>query len=271
MSLDYNSVIQKVVNTYAPGSIALALTGSFARGTPSPHSDLDIIRYVTAAELSSMSPYQLLIIDEQLVSLSQTCIESITVDLHQPRRFFLVKPSLEQCIILYDPNRQLECLVNTAKNLDWSNLGELSRSTISSSLAGFVEEVTKLLTGLHESQPWTCLYAIEEVLFELSELMIIYHQAYLQSENQFFLVPQQVAGIESNWSKNFRSASGVLAASTDIDIVTHRSRAALSLYVETCRIMHSAIIDTDRLVTDWGLKLIQDYLAFNTESTILQA
>ena len=259
MNLENNTVIKKVIDGYSPGSVALALTGSFARGTPSPHSDLDIIRYVTSAELDTLISYQLLIIDEQLVSLTHTSIESVAADLHQPSRFYYVKPSLQQCVILYDPHGQLERLKDTAGNIDWSNLAGQAELTISTSLAGLVEEITKILTGLLNGQPWTCIYAIQGLLIGLCELMIIHHQAYLLSENQFFLVPQQVAGIDSYWSKNFRVASGVLIGSNDDDNVAQRSRAALSLYADTCRIMGSSINETDRRVITWGLKQIESY------------
>ena len=189
-----------------------------------------------------------MIIDKQLVSLTHTSIESVTADLHQPSRFYYVKPSLQQCVILYDPHGQLERLKDTAGNMDWSNLAVHAELTISTSLVGLVEEITKILTGLLNGQPWTCIYAIQGLLIGLCELMIIYHQVYLLSENQFFLVPQQVAGIDSYWSKYFRAASGLPTVSTDAKSVAHRSHAALSLYAETCRIMGSMINETDMRV-----------------------
>jgi len=88
MTIDNNPVIEKVVDLFAPGSLALAVTGSFARGTNTPYSDLDIIRYIPSEMLSCIEPYKLHIIDEQLVSLTHTTFDKVAADLNLPRLFF---------------------------------------------------------------------------------------------------------------------------------------------------------------------------------------
>lgn len=151
-------------------------------------------------------------------------------------------------------------LVKSAETLHWSSLTEQAQAYISSTLAGLVEEVTKLITGLMLVKQWTCVYALQGLLHGLCELMIIHHKRYLVSENDFFLVPQQAAGIESIWTLTLQKALGINPVDGITNTLNQRSSAALKLYSETCSIMDGSILEADRQVIDWGLQRINEFL-----------
>jgi predicted nucleotidyltransferase len=102
-----------------PGVVALALTGSMARGEATRHSDVDLLRFTLTPPGAEHERYTLLMRDERLVSLSTSTIVAKRAELSQPAAALFAVAGLRQMRILDDPLGALAQLQGEAQAFSW--------------------------------------------------------------------------------------------------------------------------------------------------------
>src|SRR5262245_53423037 len=88
-------------------TVALALSGSHARGTATPYSDIDILRFVQELPQAEGERYTLRYRDGHLLSITTTTIAAQRADLGKPEMAIFAAPGLQQMNILHDPSGEL--------------------------------------------------------------------------------------------------------------------------------------------------------------------
>ncbi|MBZ0282139.1 MAG: nucleotidyltransferase domain-containing protein [Anaerolineae bacterium] len=266
-------LIQKLVEAIAVGSKltgfdgqwvrAIGLTGSHARGTATPFSDIDLHVYVPAQGTPPHEHYQLHRFEGHLVSITVTTIESKYADLEQPQSAVDVVSGLRQTRILYDSvqltgHGLLASLRQAALDFDWTPLQPAADAFASQQLAGCAEEAHKLLSGLLKNDEALLLYATYGLVLGLVNVVAVQKGILVESENVLFQAVQDAADAE--WSELFRIAAG-----WDANPVRMRALAGLGLYAATARMLRGIIAPEHETVINWTLERIADFRATNNQ------
>src|SRR5262245_25313995 len=76
--------------------VALALTGSYVRGTATPFSDIDILRFAPVLPATERERYTLRAREDRLLSITTTTIAAKRAELCQPETAIFAAPGLRQ-------------------------------------------------------------------------------------------------------------------------------------------------------------------------------
>lgn len=233
----------------APDVIGIGLTGSYARGTETPYSDLDLVRFVR--EMPESGTYQLRVVDGKLVSLSTTTIERKRADLSTPSEAIWAVQALRQMQIIKDSEGALAALQQEAFMFEWTLLQEQANQHASDELFGLAEEAHKLMTGLHQDNEVVYTYAAMLLTMFLPRIVAVQRGLLLVSENEYFSAVGEAVGRDSAWTRAHRTAAGFDQPAPDNH---RRALAALELYRETAAL--TVIRPEHREVIEQAVRLI---------------
>ncbi len=243
--LSENSINYILTELDGDNLVAIGLTGSYARGTATPHSDVDIYRF---GQQPAKDHYTLRMIDGHLVSITKATIEAKRADLTEPDSAMWAVPGLRQMQILLDKSGELAALKQEAENFQWKPLQPAADYYASAELMGNAEEAHKILSALSIGDAEMIIYAATGLIFGLARVLLVQRGVLIESENGFFRQAQETAGIASHWSQQFRIATGLEPLA---DPLRMRGYASLALYEETVRLLraiiapeHTEVIDT---------------------------
>lgn len=217
-------------------TIGMLLAGSYARGDATPYSDIDLIRFAPVLPEADADRYRLAYREGHLVSLSTTTVDAKRAELSRPETAIWAIPGLQQTRILLDRDGALAALLQEAQGFRWEPLQSEADAYASYNVMGLVEEVHKLLGALEHNDESTALYATWGLVSGLIRAVTVQRGVLIQTENAYFRQAQEAVGPESAWSRAFRVAVGLDAAT-----VTARAVKALCLYNETATLLASAL------------------------------
>ncbi len=256
MNLDHYPLDQWT-SKYSPGCEALGLTGSLARGEETSLSDVDLIRFVPQAQLHREIPLRLEECNGYLVSLTAATLRQKRQELRQPQIALWAAPGLRQMVILHDPSGKLARLKNSAAHLTWDTLKPAARIAISHEMRDNAEEVYKILNGLQRGNEGMILYALYGLVLNLMQVMAMHRGVWINTENEYFRLVQDAAGISSPWTAVLRPAAGLAPLAGRESPVVERGRACLQLYLETVDQVNSTLLDEDRPVIQSACRAIK--------------
>lgn len=239
---------------------SIGLTGSHARGTATPFSDVDLHIYITHSAAASIT-YQLQRDGDYLLSLSFMTIESRYDELTTPQAAIYVVPGLRQTHIAYDTpgadgQPALETLVQAARSFHWEPLQPAANAYASQQLWGFAEEVHKVLGGFLRHDESTILYGTYGLVLGLSNVLAVQRGLLIDSENTAFPQIMTALGWDSPWSQHFRAAAGYQPLT-----IQQRGRAGLRLYRETVSQLQAIIEPRHQAVIHGALNIIDPFTA----------
>src|SRR5215813_193950 len=96
LSLDDTFIEHLIHHFDGDDLVALGLTGSHARGTATPYSDVDIYRFGQNPPKDAEDRYRLEMIEGHLVSITGTTTEAKHADLAEPDTAIWAVPGLRQ-------------------------------------------------------------------------------------------------------------------------------------------------------------------------------
>lgn len=240
---------------------ALALTGSYARGEASRHSDVDVLRFVAQEPTTERERYRLWLIDGRLVSVTTTTIRAKRAELARPETALWAVPGLRQARILSDHDGALAALLAEARAFIWTpDLRRAAADHASDTLAGLAEEVHKLLGALERNDTSAMLYAALGLQQGLTRAALVARGALLESENAYFAEALRLEAPGSRWQRLLRIVIGYEAPSAEDSLPRGRSAAALWLYVEAARMLGEALTEDDGALVATTVARIQDAL-----------
>lgn len=229
---------------------AIGLTGSHARNSATPYSDVDIYRFVQRAPEAEEEQYQLRMIEGYLVSISTTSIRAKRAELTRPEQLIYAVPGLRQMRILLDKRGELAALKRDVDPFNWRLFQPAADSFASYQLMGLAEEVHKLLGGLHRGDEGAMLYGTIGLTLGLARAVAVQRGLFIDSENTYFAQVMNLFEPDSDWVRCFRAAVGLDATFNDEPVtVSVRAFFALNLYSLTglalrdiVRIDHAEVI-----------------------------
>ncbi|MBZ0293945.1 MAG: nucleotidyltransferase domain-containing protein [Anaerolineae bacterium] len=222
-------------------TVAIALTGSYARGEATPYSDIDLHHYVTQ-ETDSLSYFYE---GDTPVSVTTLNLDAKHEELRAPERAIWAVEGLWQAKSLYDPTGAFAALQAAAHAFVWdATMQEKADAYASHELVGYGEEALKICTGFARQDDSAINYGTLGLVLGVSGIILTQQGILLRSENEYFRKARQAAAA-LDAEIEFATASGETAAS-----VRMRGQAALRFYIKTIRHLTDIIQPEHRSVID---------------------
>ena len=263
-------------------TVAFALLGSYARGDAGPHSDVDVVRFVSDDKhedeartflvgggehgtrrhefVSAMhNPHRWLVV-RSTVTPSQ--VESW---FSEPGQALNVIAGLRDGRALWDPNGQFAAIQHRAKEFKWTEaLQKKADRLAGKELVGWIEEAHKGLEGLRRNDTGRLLNARFGLSWGLAWVMRLHRGVFSTSDNTFFSDVIGVVGPETRWTKLLHHAFGI-AIGDDGETFTLREEvtAGLLLYCETFSLLKESLPLGDFLLIDTTVQRIRRELEYN--------
>jgi predicted nucleotidyltransferase len=234
---------------------AIVLGGSYARGEATSYSDVDFLRLVR--EESQRQPKRYFYRDGYLISVPTRTIASYRQAITKPEQAIWVVPSMRECKILLDKEGAFSAFQQSLASFKWEALQQEANIYASTRLVLFTEYVHKALGTLLNKNALALAQASEELLYVLTEALVVQRGVLIQRGNSYYAQAQEAAGIDSAWTRYHRMLLCLEPLPTHLSLVEARGIAALRLYQETARLLHAALQPQDRDVIEQTIQVIE--------------
>jgi hypothetical protein len=231
---------------------ALGLTGSYARGQATAHSDVDLLRFLAQEPEDGRAQYRLWLVDGRLVSVSTTTLASKRAELTRPQSAIWAVGGLRQMRILADRAGGLAALVAEARAFTWTPaLRAAAAEHASETLADLAEEAQKALGARQRGDESAMLYAALGLQQLVIRAALVARGVLLDSENEWFDAALRLEPLDSRWRRLLRVVVGYDAPPAGMAPARGRTEVALWLYVEATRLLADTLTaDDDALVAE---------------------
>ena len=213
--------------------VAIALTGSHARGEANPYSDVDMLRFLHTPPEKESQRYTLEYRDGHLISTTTTTIAAKREEMARPEKAIWAVPGLRQSRIVLDREGALARLKEEAEAFTWEPLRPVADEYASYTVMGDAEEVHKVLGALARGDDSAVLYGNLGLYLGLTRAVAVQQGILAESENSYFRQVQDAVGQGSAWTRWHRLAGGFEPGPPHISPVRAQGIAGLHLYEET--------------------------------------
>ena len=239
-----------------PDTVGLLLTGSRARGEGTPYSDWDIVRLTVrhSAEENTL-PF---VRSGQLVTVVATSIARKRREIKRPETAIWAVPGLRQGRVLLDKDGSVAALQQAARTFTWARLERAADEYTGGQMAGYTEEVQKVLGGMARRDESAVLYATLGLLLGMTRVVAVHKRLLISSENAYFRQVQESAGADSAWTRWHRLAAGSGDAGRfgeGTPPAMARGEAAIRLYEETAVLLAGRIAGPPGVLVRRALRL----------------
>lgn len=199
------------------GAQAVALVGSYATGTATAHSDLDL------AVVDEGPSYRLEVRDGILVSLGRATAEEQRRRLYDPDWLGTNVPGWRSAVLLRDPQGIGAELQQLATEWEWEQVAPACDHWVAAWIVGLAEEVQKLVSSALAGNDLTAAVQRAVLVLRLPRVLAVHRRILYGSENPLWELVASSVGPE--WRQAQLSALG-LAHDTHRDSL----RSALHLF-----------------------------------------
>jgi predicted nucleotidyltransferase len=235
-----------------PGTVAIAVVGSFGRGDPGPESDVDVTRFMVTLPPAEPERYRIVYRGERLVAVLDNTLDAVRSGLVAPERAIWTVPYLRSVRPLYDPDGELARLQRDSQSFAWAPLQSRANEYASHRLMKFTEEALKLGLALRAGDEQRIMTETVWLILGLPLVIATQRGILLDNEVRAPLQVQATVGRDSRWSQQYRAAVGIGGSSS----VEARGRAALDLYVLTVDLLDDVLQPRDRSVIEETLRRV---------------
>ena len=217
MSYPLDLTRQLVAELIQDGAEAIALTGSYARGTATGASDLDLI------VIGDGPSYVLDVREGVLVVQSWASLEEHRQRLSDPGEVGAAVPGWREAVLLHDPNAVAAGLKQEALDWGWEKVENLCDRWVAEKLTGYAEEVQKLTAAIRDDRKLIAAVQRDLLAVRLAPILAVYHRLLYGTENVLW---DQVGGaMDLEWRREQAAALATSGESFEQSCI-----AALSLF-----------------------------------------
>jgi predicted nucleotidyltransferase len=216
--------------------VGIGLGGSFARGTATTLSDVDLALVVR--EEGQVWPKKYFYHKGLLVSVAVKSIESVRADMKNPLRATRVVPGISEVKILADKEGLLGDLMEELDHFTWESLNDKAHRWVSYEMMTQAEPVQKVANELVRGNDSGVAYAVSKLLALLTTVITIHKGIMVTSDSSYYRQVYEAVGETSEWAACHRRAAGLTEAS-----LTERAKACLRLYQFTLDIVKPVMSD----------------------------
>ncbi len=236
---------------------AIILHGSYARGdaTP-PYSDIDIVRVMQETpERTQEKRFHWY--DGYLLNLSSRPLSIYQEWLTTPQNAIFRVSTIQEARILLDKDGAFhDFQQNIIHHWTWNALQKAADAYASKLLTLKTEIAHKILRAIFLQDEVALSEMLLDMLDALTEAIAVQKGILIKGGNTYFRQVQEHIGIASPWTLAHRTVAG-LGTRTDL---LARGTAALHLYQETVKLLHSYLSVEDRTVIEQTISVIEQAL-----------
>lgn len=235
---------------------AIILHGSYARGDAiPPYSDVDLVRIVQETPERKQQK-QFLWHEDYLLNLSTRPLSVYREWLTIPQEAVFRISTIRDAHILLDKEGTFHAFQQEALSWQWEPLQPAADAYACEQLIHQTEIVQKILRALYVHDEDALAEMIVEVLFKLTDAIVIQKGIIITSGNTYFQQAQEVIGSMSRWTNYHRQCAGIEASLP----LRNRGIAALHLYQETIPLLRPCLSTADYSVVEQASSFIEKTL-----------
>ncbi len=229
----------------SPGVIALALTGSHARGDAGPFSDVDLVRLV-GDDPDPIEGVGSHLIDGRLVVVGDVRPGEVESWFERPEVAVDVIAGLRSARPVLDRVGAFAAVRRRAHAFAWTDeLRRRADAWAAGQMVGLIEEVHKGLEGLRRDDPGRLLNARFGLSWSLSRAVQVQRGVLLSGDNGFWAEVEAAVGPRTPWSALRRAAFGVEPPGGVPPSLRGQVTAGLHLYIATAEMFAGVFSPTD--------------------------
>ena len=229
----------------ADGVSAIALMGSYARGDAGPHSDVDLVRFLSpgAEQVGGDGSH---LIDGRLVVVSDVLAEETEAWFTAPEQAVSHIPGVLHAKPLLDRDGSFAALQARAHAFVWDpSMQQAADRWASRQMVGWIEEVHKGLEGLRRDDVGRLLNALFGLSWGISRVVQVQRGVFLDGDNAFFSAVEAAIGADTRWARLRRIAFGVEGGLDGRATLRERVEAGLHLYVDSAGLLQDILQPAD--------------------------
>jgi predicted nucleotidyltransferase len=236
-----------------PDIVGITLGGSYARGTATQYSDVDLACFWR--EGVKLPPKRFLYRQDKLISIKMTSVTEIREMLKRPDSAMLVISGKRR--LLLDKDGSVAHLLAEIETFRWEDLQEAVNAQVSLWMMLTSEDVQKVLREFQQENAPGLALVISHLVAELTLLTALCHRTLITSDSTYYQQVQEAAGLDSAWTRAHRIAAGLEAGPTAIAPLQARGIAVLHLHRETLRFARPMMQTEHRAIAEQVLLVVQ--------------
>ena len=222
------------------GAKATLLTGSQARGTARPQSDIDIFAIGDGPDVWSKR------VEDHMVVVYWWEPDEARQRMYRPESALLAVGGWRQAVVLDDPYGIAAKIQRDAKEWSWERIANEADAWVAEELTVWAEYVQKLVTALENDRKLDVAAIRAETALRLSRIFAVHRRVESESENGFWETTAEVGGPE--WRDAQERAFGANG-----EDVGESAAAALTLYALLVEDARDLLDDRQREVVERAL------------------
>jgi predicted nucleotidyltransferase len=238
---------------------SIGLGGSYARGTATPLSDVDIAQFVYVLPDRDRKRYAYR--DGRLVSYSIKSLDLEREALKRPERAIWLVPGFRDMQILSDEHGTLAAFIQEIQSFAWEPLQAAADAYASNALMLETEFAYKILAALLNGNDEALAYETMNLLMALTGIVAVQRGVLIQSNSTYFQQVQHSVSLDSSWTRYHRIAAGVDQAGASQRPLAARGLAILHLFLETRDLLRPILLKQHREVVEATAQAIRETLA----------
>jgi hypothetical protein len=233
--------------------VGITLGGSYAQGTASLYSDVDLACFWR--EGLRPPPKRFMYRQGKLISIKMTSVTEIREMLKRPQSAMLFVSGKHR--LLLDKDGSVARLLAEIEAFRWEDLQSAVNANVSLWMMLKAEDVQKVLREFQQENIPGLAFVITKLVAELTLLTALCHRTLISSDSTYYQQVQEAAGLESAWTRYHRIATGLSAGPKGITPLRARGIAVLHLYRETL-VAASPVMQTEhREIAEQVLRVVQ--------------
>ena len=233
--------------------VGITLGGSYARGTATRYSDVDVACFWR--EGVKPPPKRFLYRQDKLISIKMTSVTQIREMLKRPDSAMHVTSGKRRPLL--DKDGEVSRLLEEIEAFRWEDLQEVVDAHISLWMMLKAEDVQKVLHEFEQENAPGLALVITNLVAVLTLLTALCHRTVITNDSTYYQQVQEVAGLDSRWTRSHRIATGLEAGPTDIAPLRARGIAVLHLYRETLMFVRPVMQMEHRDIAEQVLRVVQ--------------
>jgi len=209
--------------------VGITLGGSYARGTATRYSDVDLACFWR--EGLRPPPKRFMYRQGKLISIKMTSVTEIREMLKRPQAAILFASGKRR--ILLDKDGSVTRLQEEIGAFRWEGLQSAANENVSLWMMLKAEDVQKALREFQQENAAGLAFAISHLVAELTLLTALCFGTLITNNSTYYQQVQEAAGLDSAWTRYHRIATGLEAGPTGIVPLRAQGIAVLHLYRET--------------------------------------
>jgi predicted nucleotidyltransferase len=233
--------------------VGITLGGSFARGTATLYSDVDLACFWR--EGVKPPPKCFLYRQDKLISIKMTSVTEIREMLKRPQSALFFASGKRR--LLLDKDGEVSRLLAEIEAFRWEDLQSVVHAHVSLWMMLKAEDVQKVLREFQQENAPGLALVITKMVAELTRLTALCHRTLITNDSTYYQQVQEAAGLDSGWTRSHRVATGLEAGPTDIAPLRARGIAVLHLYRETLVFARPVMQTEHREIAEQVLRVVQ--------------